>query len=281
METPAQRRFELSEDEKEKVQEVRQRPPSAREVLGILAGSPRLALELAQAGVRGATQAMRSDPALVWALDTERVRKVVPDAAHGAVGYGADAFVNTLLPHLAPENRLLEIGAGGGRVGRMVAPHVAHVTLSDISEAVVGEARANLADLSNVDFVTTRGFRLEGLPDNAFDVVFGHDVFVHFEPNITLALFDAAKRKLKTDGLLAASFFTIDRSQWRAEHLRVVRQAAAKGRFGSSLPQPYSPEQVRLLLESVGFDLVEDGHPVAERSSGRHYVVIARARRAG
>jgi SAM-dependent methyltransferase len=271
------RRFDLSAEESAAVSELRNRSPSMREVLGILARRPQLAAELVRLGLRGGLQRMRSDPALVWVIDIERIRRVVPDAALGAGWHGAHAFVATLLPHLATEDRVLEVGCGGGRVSRLVAPHVRELVCSDVAEAIVGEARANLADFPNVTCTVTSGFTLDGVDDGSFDAAFTHDVFVQLEPNVTLALLDAIRRKLRTGGIVAASFYTLDRPEWRRDQLELVRDAARRGHFGPTAPQPYVAAQVDTLFATAGFEVVDSGWPTAEHSSGRHYVCVARA----
>ena len=74
--------------------------------------------------------------------------------------------------HLSPEDRVLEVGCGTGSTALLLAPSVAHITATDVSEAMleIGRGRARDAGVQNVDF------RVVALPETplepgAFDAV--------------------------------------------------------------------------------------------------------------
>ncbi len=71
-----------------------------------------------------------------------------------------------------PTWRVLDAGCGAGHTALTFAPHVAHVTGVDLSEAMLAQCRHNAAarDLANVDF---RRGDVEALPfdDGTFDLV--------------------------------------------------------------------------------------------------------------
>jgi SAM-dependent methyltransferase len=224
--------------------------------------------------VRGAAEGARSDPGLLWAVDAERVRRAVPDAAIGACWQGLDEFLDVLAPRLGPQIRALEIGCGGGRVADAVAPLVRELVVSDVAPLLLDEARGNLAHHDNVVFRLSPGYALAAFPDDAFDVVFAHDVFVNLDPDPVLALLDAAARTVKPGGVVVASFYTIDRPEWRRASLEKLRRAVAQGRFAASSARPYAAAQVDAWFRTVGLEPAWSGYPDPHgHGDRRHYVV--------
>ncbi len=168
--------------------------------------------------------------------------------------------------------------AAGGRVARLVAPEVGELACSDISEVMLEEARRALVGQANVTFVRTRGLELEPLPEESFDVVYAHGVFVTFDPNQLLAMLDESRRVLRPGGACVASFYTIDWPEWAQEQLSLFRRGRRWGDFGASYPRPYTAGQIDTLSETAGLR-VANGHYglYTPGSSGRaHYVGVAK-----
>jgi ubiquinone/menaquinone biosynthesis C-methylase UbiE len=95
--------------------------------------------------------------------------------AHGAVatlqqtvGIGSDDIV-------------LEIGAGVGRVGAVLAPLCREWIGTDVSENMVEHIRKRLANFANVRAVAINGFDLREIPSQSVDVVYCTVVFMHLE----------------------------------------------------------------------------------------------------
>jgi ubiquinone/menaquinone biosynthesis C-methylase UbiE len=82
-----------------------------------------------------------------------------------------------LLPHLAPDAKVLDVGCGPGTITADLADRVpqGHVVGIDAAQAVIGQARELAGDRANVSFATGDVYAL-GFPDGAFDVVHAHQV---------------------------------------------------------------------------------------------------------
>jgi SAM-dependent methyltransferase len=80
-----------------------------------------------------------------------------------------------------PEDVVLEIGCGVGRVGRSVAPLCREWIGCDVSPPMLNLARTYLADLQNVRLVETSGFDLGAIASESVDVVYCTVVFMHLD----------------------------------------------------------------------------------------------------
>jgi SAM-dependent methyltransferase len=109
-----------------------------------------------------------------------------------------------LVDLVAPERRwrVLDVATGAGHTALAFAPHVAKVTASDITEAMLAEARklAKARGLGNVKTVPAKAEDLP-FPDMSFDLVTCHLAAHHFSD---VAAFAAeAYRVLMPNGLFA------------------------------------------------------------------------------
>ena len=85
-----------------------------------------------------------------------------------------------LLPHLAPDAKVLDVGCGPGTITTDLADRVpqGHVTGIDAAQEVIEQARELAGDRANVDFATGDVYALD-YPDGAFDVVHAHQILQH------------------------------------------------------------------------------------------------------
>lgn len=82
---------------------------------------------------------------------------------------------------LRPDDVILEIGAGVGRVGAVLAPGCRRWIGADVSANMVGHIRRRLAHLPNVEAVEISGYDLAPIPDASVDLVYCTVVFMHLE----------------------------------------------------------------------------------------------------
>ena len=148
--------------------------------------TPRVSDEPATDDARNGHQfSDRSDYKSTWtALSTSQ-----HDAAMWVAGYADEEQLAATGGHtvavlrrtvdIKPTDRILEIGCGLGRVGKLLAPECAHWTGADISKNMLGVAEHRLSGLDNVDFVELSTVGLSELEDNSFDLVYCTVVFMH------------------------------------------------------------------------------------------------------
>ncbi|MDQ0644475.1 class I SAM-dependent methyltransferase [Microbacterium murale] len=108
-----------------------------------------------------------------------------------------------LRPHLHPDARLLDVGAGPGTITMDFAQHVAHVTATEIGEPelALSQQLATVQGVSNIAFSVEDAHALS-FADDSFDIVHTHQVLQHVADPV-LALREM-RRVTKPGGLVAA-----------------------------------------------------------------------------
>lgn len=158
---------------------------------------------------------------------------------------------------LEPGDRVLELGCGVGRIGRDLAPQVAHWEGADISANMLGVARERLADCANVGLTELTRTSLAPLADASFDKAYCVAVFIHMDKEDFYIYLEELARVLKPGGLLYFDTWNLASPVgWRRYALEVdqhrgadpaVRKDVARNQFST-------PEEVRVFLEHAGFD---------------------------
>ena len=102
--------------------------------------------------------------------------------------------------HLTDTQTVLELGCGTGSTALLLAPHVRHLTATDISAGMIEVAQEKVAadGPDNVSFRTATPFDV-ALPPGSFDVILAFN-FLHMLPDIPAAL-DRVAALLKPGGL--------------------------------------------------------------------------------
>jgi SAM-dependent methyltransferase len=101
---------------------------------------------------------------------------------------------------VGPEDTVLEIGCGVGRIGQSLAPRCARWIGADVSREMLRHARAALAARPNVSFVLLNGINLEGIDDRSVDVAYCSGVFMHLDEWERYRYLTEAYRVLKPGG---------------------------------------------------------------------------------
>ncbi|HEY6940659.1 class I SAM-dependent methyltransferase [Dokdonella sp.] len=161
---------------------------------------------------------------------------------------------------LEPADRVLELGCGVGRIGRELAPGVAHWEGADISANMLGVARERLAGFANVGFTELRRSRLEGLASGRFSKAYCVAVFIHMDKEDFLLYLEELARVLEPGGLLFFDTWNLAHAVgWRRFALEVgqYRDADPSQRKDVARNQFSTPEEVRIFLEHCGFELLQ------------------------
>jgi SAM-dependent methyltransferase len=269
-------RFEVTDEELERIAEIRRQPLGAAGLVRLLARSPSMIPEAARVAARGARDALTGG--VFWSLvDVERARLAVPDAASGVGWHPPEDLLANLLPMLRPDKHVLELGAGAGRVARLIAERVGSVTCSDVSRPLLAEARRNLSAHANVRFHWSNGFTLAGLEDGSFDVVFAAGMFGYVESRQALALFAEIHRVLRPGGKLVFNQALFDDPAEVQRMVSVARAAGPRAWAPGCEERPYSLVQIQAWMQAVELEL-ESPRVGETMPPGGRAVLVATAR---
>ncbi len=188
---------------------------------------------------------------------------------------------------LAPSDRVLELGCGVGRIGRELAPKVAHWEGTDISANMLDVARERLAGHANVGFTELKRSSFDGIAADSFGKAYCVAVFIHMDKEDFLLYLEELARVLEPGGLLFFDTWNLAHAVgWRRFALEVgqyrgtdhgQRKDVARNQFAT-------PEEVRLYLEHSGFELLAmytDSpwvQSVAMKRGGNRDAAVERAR---
>lgn len=101
---------------------------------------------------------------------------------------------------IRPEDTVLEIGCGIGRVAKQLAPRCRKWIGCDVSPNMLKLARERLQEFSNVELVETSGHDLKPIADLSVDVAYCTVVFMHLESWDRYNLVKEAFRVLRPGG---------------------------------------------------------------------------------
>ncbi len=169
------------------------------------------------------------------------------DAAHMMDGSGGEddlrhrggRMARTIAAALgiSPDQRVLEVGCGLGRVGREMAPLCGTYTGADISGSLLRRAGRRTRHLPNVTLRHLAGHGddgdgLGGLEDGVWDRVYCHLVLLHLNEATILSLLQGMRRVLAADGLV---YF----DAWNGQHPDVKELSLSEKSNPSLQRQPH------------------------------------------
>lgn len=103
-----------------------------------------------------------------------------------------------------PDDEIVEIGCGVGRLTRVLAARGRSVRAVDVSERMLARAQELNPQLVNVEWHLGDGVSLAGIENNSADVCNSHVVFQHIpNPEITLGYIKEIGRVLRAGGWAA------------------------------------------------------------------------------
>lgn len=105
-----------------------------------------------------------------------------------------------ILPHIDGRAVVGEIGTGGGRVARLVAPKVGQFHAFDVAPRMLDRARQELREVRGAQFHVLDSPALPPELGETFDFIYSFDVFVHLDLHVQWQYLQEFHRVLKPGG---------------------------------------------------------------------------------
>jgi len=175
-----------------------------------------------------------------------------------------DRMLDLLDVRIAPDEVIVEIGCGVGRITRCLAERGGHVRAMDVSEAMLEQARSLNPELENVEWILGDGRSLSPIETASADVCHSFVVFQHIpDPEITLAYVREMGRVLRAGGI---AFFQVSnepeihrkRSVWWRLRFTVLAQLG-RAPQGQSHPawrgSSIDLDELRAVAQKAGLEI--------------------------
>ncbi len=115
-----------------------------------------------------------------------------------------DALLSALGECIDPQDHVVEIGCGVGRLTRVISLRAASVRALDASERMLERAKQLNPSLANVEWLLGDGSTLAGIGAASVDACISHVVFQHIpDPQVTLSYVRELGRVLRPGGWAA------------------------------------------------------------------------------
>jgi len=193
-----------------------------------------------------------------------------------------DALLGAVGASIAPEDRVVEIGCGVGRLTRVLCERASSVRALDVSAEMLLRARELNPGLANAEWVLGDGHTLTGVLDASADACVSHVVFQHIpDPQVTFGYVREIGRVLRPGGWAAFQISNDPRIHRQMRGLRGVerRLRSLAGRAPRGQDQP---AWVGSAVELPRLEMAaRDGDLAIERVSGagtQFCVVLVRRR---
>jgi ubiquinone/menaquinone biosynthesis C-methylase UbiE len=109
-----------------------------------------------------------------------------------------DLLLSAVGETIDPDDEVVEIGCGVGRLTRVMSERAASVRAVDVSARMLELAREHNPQLSNVRWIHGDGTSLDGVQDASADACISHVVFQHIpDPKVTLGYVREIARVLR------------------------------------------------------------------------------------
>jgi SAM-dependent methyltransferase len=172
-----------------------------------------------------------------------------------------DGILDLVGAQLRPDDIVLDLGCGVGRLTRALAQRCSHVHALDVSSEMLERARELNGQFTNVSWHHGDGTTLHPVEDGAIDAALSHVVFQHIpDPEITLGYVRELGRVLKPGGWTAFQISNDPRLHRvrisRADRIRAVLGRAPKGQDEPEwLGSPVDLDDLRATAEQAGLEI--------------------------
>ena len=143
-----------------------------------------------------------------------------------------DDMLDAVAARIEPDDDVVDIGCGVGRLTRVISRRAASVRAIDVSPRMLELAREHNGSLENVTWLLGDGESLAGVDDASADVCVSHVVFQHIpDPAITLGYVREIGRALRPGGWAAFQISNdphLHRKRTGREGLRILLKAITR-----------------------------------------------------
>jgi ubiquinone/menaquinone biosynthesis C-methylase UbiE len=177
-----------------------------------------------------------------------------------------DAVLGALGVAIEPDDEIVEIGCGIGRVTRPMAQRGRSVRALDVSSEMLAQARKANEGIENITWIQGGGDTLTGVEDESADACFSYVVLQHIpDPEVILSYIREMGRVLRPGGWAAFQVSNDENvhqpRQTVRNRLRAMLGRAPRGQLhGAWLGSAVTLDQVR--------DAARDGGMVIESANG-------------
>lgn len=173
---------------------------------------------------------------------------------------------------IGPQDNVLELGCGIGRIGRELAPRCRHWTGVDISENMIRHARERMQALDNVSFHQLDRSSLDMLEDNSIDKAYSIAVFCHMDKEDLFLYMQELNRVVRPGGTIFVETWNLAHPvgwrRWAYEPL-VWSRADQSQRKDVARNQFCTAEEFELYVRHAGFE------PLANFSESQSVQILA------
>jgi len=166
----------------------------------------------------------------------------------------ANEHGDLLAQWIKPDDTVVDIGCGIGRVALTLASRCREIWCVDVSPKMIAFARKRLADAPNARFVVSDGTTVSQIPDGTADFVYSILVLQHLEREDAFVLLRDMHRFTRPDGLAFFTFPNLGSAQGMSAFLRNVDQGEVAN---VARARVYTHEEVAALLPEAGWAIEE------------------------
>jgi ubiquinone/menaquinone biosynthesis C-methylase UbiE len=159
---------------------------------------------------------------------------------------------------IGPEDRVLEVGVGVGRIAEHIAPACRTFIGTDISENMITIASQRLKGLDNAEFFVTLKSDLAVFEDNSFDKAYFQVVLIHLDREDAFHYLRETARVLAPGGRAWFQFYNLLHPGGFKEFRFAVDYMVEKGEKTRGRVHCYTAPEVRRLVEQAGLVIIED-----------------------
>jgi ubiquinone/menaquinone biosynthesis C-methylase UbiE len=159
---------------------------------------------------------------------------------------------------ITPQDDVLEVGVGVGRIAIHIAPICRHFTGVDISPRMIEIARERMKDIKNWSLFAHNRCDLSLFASLSFDKLYFHVVLIHLDREDIFYYLRESYRVLRTGGLAWFHFYNLLHPKGFEEFRAATDFAVEKGDKLRGRVQPCTAPEVRKYIEEAGLSIRQD-----------------------